>query len=169
MWTKKLIDMLERGSRQHRKKLLNPKIEDTVLCNCRKNRICPMNGKCLVKNIVYRAEVITEKSTESYIGLTGTTFKERYRNHMSDIKKSESKPCQLVKYVKNLEEQKEKYNINWSVLTKATQFSPITNICNLCINEKYFILFKPELGTLNTRNEITANCRHKISKLLDKG
>ena len=29
-----------------------------------------MDGKCLSKNVVYRAEIITDNNCESYIGLT---------------------------------------------------------------------------------------------------
>ena len=89
----------------HNNKLLNPKPIEVDLCNCRVGKICPLDGKCLVKNVVYRAEVITDKGNESYIGLTGTTFKERWRNHMADIKKPDNKPCQLVKYIKILREK----------------------------------------------------------------
>ena len=128
-----------------------------------------MNGKCLIKNIVYRAEVISKERTESYVGLTGTTFKERWRNHEADFKKIDSKVCKLVKYVRSLREKNIEYNIKWSILTRAKQFSPITNVCNLCINEKFYILYHAELCTLNSRSELTTNCRHKSGKLLDKG
>ena len=153
----------------HNKKLLYPKINSDKTCNCRIYKDCPMDGKCLSKNVVYRAEIITDNNCESFIGLTATSFKERWRNHMASIKKSENNPCQLVKHVKKLKEKNICYIINWEILTTATPFSQISNVFNLCINEKYYILYKPELGSLNTRNELTSNCRHKSSKLMDKG
>ena len=85
------------------------------------------------------------------------------------FKKTDYKPCKLVKYVRSLREKKIEYEIKWQILTRAKQFSPITNVCNLCINEKFYILYHPELCTLNSRSELTTNCRHKSGKLLDKG
>ena len=99
----------------------------------------------------------------------GTSFKERWRNHEADFKKSASKPCKLVKYVRDLKQKNVEYEIEWKVLSRAKQYSPVTNVCNLCVNEKFFILYHPELGTLNSRSELTTNCRHKIGKLIDKG
>ena len=87
----------------------------------------------------------------------------------ADLKKNYSKPCKLVKNIRRLREKNIEYNIKWSILIRAKQFSPITNVCNLCINEKFYILYYPELCTLNSRSELTTNCRHKSGKLLDKG
>jgi len=50
-------------------------------CNCRGKNICPLNGKCLIKFIVYRAEIKSDQDTVAYIGLASNTFKERYLNH----------------------------------------------------------------------------------------
>ena len=46
---------------------------------------------CLTKDLVYQAEVKTKDNNDikTYIGMTATTFKERYRNHkksFNDIK-----------------------------------------------------------------------------------
>ena len=148
---------------------MTTKVEEEKLCNCRKKEECPLDGKCLIKNVVYRAEVKSLNRIETYVGLSSTTFKERWRNHKADFKKSNTKPCQLVKYVKNLTDKNVDFDINWSIVTKAQPFSQISNVCNLCINEKYEILYNPQMASLNTRNELTSGCRHKTKKLLDKG
>ena len=36
------------------------------------------------------------------------------------------------------------------------------------LTEKYTILFKPELSSLNQHDEFFSHCRHKLAKLLDK-
>ena len=38
--------------------------------------------------------------------------------------------------------------------------------CNLCLVEKYFIILKPDLSSLNKRNELLSSCRHRRKYLL---
>ena len=60
-------------------------------CSCPKKAICPLDGKCLSKTIIYKAEV-TETDIENkvtvhiYIGLSSITFKERLGNHVKSFK-----------------------------------------------------------------------------------
>ena len=59
--------------------------------------------------------------------------------------------------------------VSWRVLEKnIPPFNPVTGKCQLCIREKFYIIFKPHLASLNQRQEIFSNCRHKKSKLLIK-
>ena len=37
----------------------------------------------------------------------------------------------------------------------------ITNVYRLCMLEKFFIIYKPETATLNSRDEFFNTCRHK--------
>ena len=67
---------------KHNKKTLNRilykeknKTNDTPTCNCRSKNSCPLNNKCLIKNVIYKATVISNKETKEYIGSTGKTFK----------------------------------------------------------------------------------------------
>ena len=39
-------------------------------------------------------------------------------------------------------------------------------ICNLCLWEKYFIICKPEMSSLNNISELISNCRHSKEFLL---
>ena len=58
------------------------KVQDRE-CNCRAGKKCPMEGKCLHKNLIYQATVkeLNSGKENTYIGLTSTTFKERLTNH----------------------------------------------------------------------------------------
>ena len=144
-------------------------------CNCRIKENCPLEGKCLSKNIVYRAIVTPEENNkkikeESYVGLTATKFKERLANHKAGEKHREkAKACKLSQHLWKLKDKNIKYKIEWKIVCRATPFSVSTGICNLCINEKVTILYRPEICTLNERNELTSNCRRKSSNLIDKG
>ena len=62
----------------------NPKPQG---CNCDDKLNCPVEGECQREQVIYRAEVKTKDSIESYIGLTGGSFKGRYGKHKSSFKK----------------------------------------------------------------------------------
>ena len=62
--------------------------KNTDNCNCRNKVNCPLQNNCMLKNIVYRANVKTEdenNSSKSYIGVTENSFKTRYNNHKSSF------------------------------------------------------------------------------------
>ena len=59
-------------------------------CNCRNKHACPLQNKCMSKDIVcivYKATIFTgnTQDTKHYIGMTSNTFKERYRNHIKSF------------------------------------------------------------------------------------
>ena len=84
----------------HNKKLLkkyyeeldkNKTVEKT--CNCRDPNSCPLEGLCLTKDIVYKGQITSEnpEDNKAYIGLTSTTFKERFGNHKTSCNNQHSK------------------------------------------------------------------------------
>ena len=80
-------------------------------CNCRNVNECPLNQVCLTKDLVYKAEVITKDSNErkTYIGMTATTFKDRYRitrNH------STISNARTILNFQNIKLNKKQYKIN---------------------------------------------------------
>ena len=105
-----------------------PKKETGKSCNCRKGNDCPLDGKCLVDNVIYQATVTTESGNkESYIGLTSNSFKQRWTQHKSSFKNKEKKgETALSQHIWQLKEKKVKHEIKWKTLTKAEPFSPIT-------------------------------------------
>ena len=148
-------------------KILAPPASDDRSCSCPKNASCPLDGKCLSENIVYQATVKTHTQTDTYIGLCSTDFKKRLAVHKHSFI-SEDNQTSLSKHIKKLKNRNIDYELSWKLVTKAKPFSPVSGICNLCIKEKFYILFHPEMATLNDRNEIYTNCRHKKQKLIVK-
>ena len=59
---------------------------DSNICNCRNKDSCPLNGKCLQENVVYKATITTKTEVKKYIESTGGTFKKRWYGHISDKK-----------------------------------------------------------------------------------
>ena len=139
-------------------------------CNCRKADECPVQKKCLTESVVYQATIKRgDGVTDTYIGLTATSFKDRWQNHKSDFKTRNPKNATaLSKYIWNLEDENIPYDVSWGIVSRAKPFNQGTGVCNLCTREKYFIIFKPEMATINSRNEIAGPCLHKHSKLLKK-
>ena len=137
--------------------------------------MCPLQGKCLLENIVYQATITPEPNnqnmkTETYIGLTSNKFKTRLANHKASQKNRDLEAsCRLARFCWKLKDKKIDYDIKWKIITKASPFSPITRVCNLCVNEKLHIMYHPNEGTLNSKSELTTNCRHRTKCLLDKG
>ena len=156
----------------HNKKILrqNTPFEEKITpkpCNCRKANNCPLKGECLVNEVVYQATITTAEGTETYVGLTATEFKTRWRNHqMSFRHDSKRSDTELSKHLWQLKDQKKDFQISWRILAKAKSYSNLTKRCNLCNTEKYYNLYKPNMATLNKRNELVSTCRHKRKFLL---
>jgi hypothetical protein len=147
----------------------NEKSVEKRMCNCPKTKKCPLEGKCLVDNLVYQAVVRTENDEQSYDGLASTTFKLRLGNHKKSFKNEiYRRDSSLSGYIWDVRNKWGKYEIDWKLLGRAQPFSPVTGVCNLCTLEKYHILFTPNLATINKKEEIDNYCLHKLPVLLDK-
>ena len=128
---------------------------------------------------VYQAEVVTPQSKETYIGLCDTTFKERYRNHTCSFRNERYKNVtELSKYIWSLKDRRRVHPLLKKILyppleikrrkeRQARSYSHINKKCNLCLREKFFIICKPEMSTLNHRNGLTSICRHSKKFLLN--
>ena len=136
-------------------------------CNCRNKESCPLEGKCLSKNVVYQAKVTSNNQTETYVGLTESEFKTWYNNHKSTFNNSNRKnSTELSKHIWQLKENNSKFTIEWSILSHASPYSNNSKRCNLCICEKFYIICKPGIATLNKRQELVNTCRHSSKFLL---
>ena len=71
----------------HNKQIPKPKNKQ-VGCNFRVKNSCPIDNKCLASQLIYQADVTNnfDGEYEYYLGLTETTFKERYGNCKSSFK-----------------------------------------------------------------------------------
>ena len=130
---------------------------------------CPLEGKCLMDNLVYQATVTSENGVQTYVGLTSTTFKCRLGNHKKAFKNPNYRTdTSLSKLIWDLKDSETDFSLEWKMLGRAKPYSPISEICNLCTLEKWYILFRPEMATINKKEELNNYCLHKRSVLLDK-
>ena len=126
----------------------------------------------MTDHVIYQATVMekdtqNKQSTEKYVGLASTTFKERYGGHkLSFENKKYSNETTLSTHIWKLKGRGSTFNIKWKIIDRGQSFNPATKICQLCTKEKFYILFKPEMSTLNSRNELGAHCRHKKTSLV---
>ena len=153
----------------NQKKMTNQeqnKTPDVKKCNCRDKISCPLQNKCLEKNVIYQATVTTKEREETYVGMTENAFKTRYGNHKQSFNNPKYKnQTELSKYIWYLKDTNKDFNITWKVLHSAAPYSNCTKRCNLCVSEKWIILCKPKLATLNSRISLVDSCPHKAKFL----
>ena len=163
---------LSRKISAHNKKILGEAQNQNEIekreCNCSKNNVCPVEGKCLTQEVIYQATVKkSDGLTDTYIGLTSNTLKQRITAHKSNFRTRNPKNATaLSRYIWKLQDDKIEHEVSWQIMGRAKKYDPATGVCHLCIKEKYFIIFKPELSTINERDEIAGPCLHKTPQLL---
>ena len=139
---------------------------DEKECNCRKKDQCPLDEKCLTQNVIYQATVSTQSSSETYVGLA-TNFKERYRNHRASFRhQSKRNETELSKHIWALKDNNKPFDIKWRIIKQCRPYSNVNNKCNLCLYEKFIIICRKNLCSLNKRNELASSCPHRNRYLL---
>ena len=127
------------------------------------------SGKCLTESVVYQAIVKREDTGEekSYVGHTEGKFKTRYNNHTNSFRNAKHRyATALSKYIWQLKELNVDYSLKWNIIKKCKSYSNLTKRCNLCLHEKFIIIYRPDLNSLNSRNELLSACRHRKKFLL---
>ena len=112
----------------------------------------------------------TDNKVETYVGITAGEFKKRYQKHTSDFTNQNTKNATtLSTYIWKLKEENVEYDTNFEIVGRAAPFSAVSGRCNLCVREKYEIIFNPEKATLNSRNELFSTCSQSSYVLLNFG
>ena len=121
----------------------------------------------MVDEVVYQATVTTENTTETYIGLTANNFKARYGNHQMSFRHEKRKSeTELSKHIWQLKGENKEFKVTWKILAKAKPYTNITKRCDLCNTEKFFLICRTHMATLNKRNELISTCRHRRKFIL---
>ena len=151
----------------HNRKILRPANEGTRLPKCKCDRegiVCPVNGECTQKWVVYSAKV-TEPSTgqiQTYTGLTCRPFKTRWKEHLRDFEKPENRTkTKLSGHIWDLKDRGLGYLLDWSLIDRAPPFNTTTKTCQLCLKEKHHIMHDIERSSLKKRSDVFNTCRHR--------
>ena len=147
----------------------NKKLAFLTLLEILAGRECPLNGNCLTKEVIQRADVMEEDgTTNTYTGLTGSTFKERFYGHTSSFRnRDEGHSTTLSSHIWNLKDAGKKYERKWRFIDRGKKSNPTSRKCNLCLKEKYHMILQPSGTSLNKRSELFSMCRHKWQQLLE--
>jgi hypothetical protein len=127
----------------------------------------------ITESVIYQATVTikdntTNRPSQSYVGLTENSFTTRLANHKASFNSFDKRNAtELSKYVWELKNRNIHYTIKWKLLKRAKPYNCASNRCNLCLWEKYFIICKRKMATLNKRNELVSACRHNKKFLLN--
>ena len=138
-------------------------------CSCSRGKTCPLDGKCLTKNVLYKASctAIGEPKME-YLGIAATTFKERFNNYTASFRNEEyGQSTTLKTYFWKLKNQGKMPKVSFQIIRVVPSFTPESGRCALCSAEKLAILKSDPNKTLNKRTEIMATCRHKRKFILE--
>ena len=149
---------------RHNKNILNRACnknnQEISTCNCREKNSCPLNGKCLQENVVYKATITSQNQSKEYIGSTGGPFKKRYYTHISDIKNEKSKGKELYKYIWKLKTNNKNYELRWEIMHKIGEIKNVGKKCKTCNLEKIEITLADKKRCLNKRQELFYLCSH---------
>ena len=113
---KNVNSIIKSHNRKTIKNFLDKKEKEGKMCNCRQKENCPLQGKCLTSQIIYKAIVTnTNSNTQKiYIGQTGGKFKDRYRNHTKSFKAERySNDTELSKHIWQLKKNNHAHQIIW--------------------------------------------------------
>ena len=94
---------------------------DQTGCNCRV-MVCPMRGECKPGNIIYEVTVTRQDTgkTDTYTGLAGNSFKERWRAHDSSFNNNHLRnKTSISKHVWKLKDRDIEHSIYWKKLGQA--------------------------------------------------
>ena len=164
---------------QHNKKVLRemsiPVSSNMKTCNCRNDAVCPMNGNCLDKNVLYEGIItcdLPNYKPKRYKGICSTTWKERFANHNKAFNNIRYQTdSELALEVWKIKQKNNQFNIKWRKVRNFPSYNPESKKCFLCMNEKLEIARHEGDDLLNKRNEIISRCLHrsrfKLKRLAD--
>ena len=104
--------------------------------------------------------------TVAYVGLTENTFKTRLTNHKTSFNNPSKRMS--TKLSRDMYGTLKTVALTSGSPRREAGYNPSSKRCNLCLWEKYFIICKPHLATLNKYDELVSSCTETLTKFLLK-
>ena len=127
-----------------------------------------MPGECNQDGAIYQGTINSDnRAAETYVGLA-KNFKTRYRKHKTCLGDEFAEgQTSLTNHFWREKNAGRNPTITWKYLEKnVPTFNPVTRKCRLCLREKFNIVLRPDLASLNSRQEIFGHCRHMTFELI---
>ena len=155
----------------HNAKILFPKKStEQRTWNCLNIDNCPLEQKCITRNIVYKAKVTSGNRNyqeKVYFGSCETTFKKRFSNYQKsfnlNVYKNETGLSNKIWWIKSSVHHPK---VKWEIVKKCIPYNQHTKRCLLCLNKKLEIALYKEHNLLNKINEIESESRHQLKYAL---
>ena len=113
-----------------------------------------------------RAHVRVEQ-VETYVGSCATDWKTRKGNHQKSFDHERYKSETILSsHIWAIRARGSSYTLAWRILDRGAPFNHVTKTCMLCCMERFFIIRRPDLASLNSRQEVGNHCLHIASSLL---
>ena len=136
-------------------------LQDNPGCKCRQNP-CPLRGECEKSDLIYKATIEGGPEEFFYYGSTSTKFIQRYNNHKHSFHNRDSKQGTVLSHkVWEMRDQGLHPTVKFSVHSEAKSATACVKRCNLCLQEKYCIMFVTFENKLNSRMEAYTRCKHR--------
>ena len=156
----------------HDSRLLEQEVAQNDLpCNCTRS-VCPLPDRtppnnCRQNDIIYQGTITNNDDGEvkTYIGSTADPLKARVSNHRTTFRDENKKNYnEMAKEIHRIKGFTRNYSIEWEIIDKGVSHKVGSKSCNLCILEKYHILYKHKPTDLN--NFRLEPCLHKKKNFL---
>ena len=84
----------------------------------------------------------------------------RVATHKQSFKTSNNQSV-LSEKVKQIQNQNIEFNVTFKVLENRSSYKPESKRCELCIAEKFHIIYSKLENILNKKNEVISKCQHR--------
>ena len=81
-------------------------------------------------------------------------------------RQAQKNSTELSKHIWTLKNDNIDYSISWHVLSSSSPYNSSSKRCNLCLKEKFLTVWRPDLSSLNKRNDFVSSCQHRNKALL---
>ena len=111
-------------------------------CNCLIVNSCPFQGQCQLKNSLYRAVIIYEGESKTFLGHSPDELKNRFNrfeSHVAVYTGNCEHVTEMVKFANNLKSKHIDYDVKWNVPTDAEVYEMLRKNLKreICIDDMF--------------------------------